>query len=336
MLMLLAPGDPVTLITYTPDSSPETAQRLRKLLGLDRPAHMQYITWLIGNDFIVENKHEPFTSMIPAAALGTLPEGITRQPYDEDYGDRKGFLRGDLGNSIQQKRPVMWLIMERVPATLQLTLSALLLGFAVGLPLGIYAAVKQGGLFDQFARFISVVGSAVPQFWLGLILIVIFAVELDWLPMFGMRNPTSSEFDLGDRVRRMIMPVSVLSLVWIATMSRYLRSSLLEELGQDYVRMAHAKGLSLRRVNWGHAARNAMLPVATIIGPALGALLGGAVVVEQVFSWPGMGRLVLTAAIQRDYPVVMGSVVITSLLFILGLLFSDILYAWLDPRIKYS
>ena len=336
MLMMLAPGDPVSLITFTPDSSPETATRLRKQLGLDRPPLIQYISWLMGNDFIIEDKHEPFSSMMSPVVLGVIPEEDTQHRADDVYGKRKGLLRGDLGQSIGHKRPVTNMILERVPATLQLSVSALILGLALGLPLGAYAAVHQGGLIDMFARFVSVIGVAVPQFWLGLILIVIFAVNLKVLPMFGMRDPTSSSFELGDRLRRMIMPVTVLSLSGIATLSRYLRSSVLEALGQDYVRTASAKGLAHRRVVWGHAVRNGLLPVATVLGPSLGTLLSGAVIVEQVFSWPGMGRLVVTAALQRDYPVVMGSVVIVSMLFIIGVLLSDVLYAWLDPRIKYN
>lgn len=336
MLIILAPGDPVALITFSPDSSPETAIRLRKQLGLDRPPLIQYVSWLLGNDFIIEDKHEPFISMMPASALNLFREADTRFTVDDVYGNRKGLLRGDLGKSIGHKRPVTNMILERVPATLQLSVSSLIMGLALGLPLGAYAAVHQGSLVDQIARFISVIGVAIPQFWLGLILIVIFAVNLDVLPMFGMRDPTSSGFELGDRLSRMIMPVTVLSLSTIATLSRYLRSSVLEALGEDYVRTASAKGLAHRRVVWGHAVRNGLLPVATILGPTLGFLLSGSVIVEQVFSWPGMGRMIVTAATQRDYPVVMGSVVIVSILFILGVLLSDVLYAWLDPRIKYG
>ena len=233
MLMILAPGDPVALITFSPDSSPETAIRLRKQLGLDRPPLIQYISWLVGNDFIIEDKHEPFLSMMPDTALAVLPEGQTQAEVDDVYGTRRGLLRGDLGTSIGHKRPVANMIIERVPATLQLSVSSLIMGLALGLPLGAYAAVHQGSLVDQVARFISVLGVAIPQFWFGLILIVTFAVNWDLLPMFGMRDPTSTSFELGDRLSRMIMPVSVLSLSGIATLSRYLRSSVLEALGQD-------------------------------------------------------------------------------------------------------
>ncbi|MCY3836388.1 MAG: ABC transporter permease [Anaerolineaceae bacterium] len=336
MLIILAPGDPVSLITFSPDSSPETAERLRKQLGLDRPPLIQYVSWLVGNDFIIEDRHEFFISMMPSSSLQLLPEENIPNSVDHVYGSRKGLLRGDLGNSIGHKRPVFHMILERVPATLQLSVASLIMGLALGLPLGAYAAVHQGGVVDQFARFISVIGVAIPQFWLGLILIVIFAVNWDLLPMFGMRDPTSTGFELADRLSRMIMPVTVLSLSGIATLSRYLRSSVLEALGEDYVRTASAKGLVHRRVIWGHAVRNGLLPVATILGPTLGALLSGSVIVEQVFSWPGMGRMIITAATQRDYPVVMGSVVIVSVLFIIGVLLSDILYAWLDPRVKYG
>jgi peptide/nickel transport system permease protein len=198
------------------------------------------------------------------------------------------------------------------------------------------AAVYHKTWVDQLVRIISVIGNAVPQFWLGLVLIIIFSVNLDVLPMSGMRDITrrGGGFDIRETSKHMIMPVFVLSLWTIAFISRFTRTELLEVLEQDFVRTAQSKGLSNRRVWWFHALPNAMIPVATFIGPALGTLLGGAVIIEKVFNWPGMGRLVVDAVFNRDYPLVMGSVVIASVLFILGLLISDILYALLDPRIR--
>jgi peptide/nickel transport system permease protein len=159
-------------------------------------------------------------------------------------------------------------------------------------------------------------------------------VQLGALPMSGMRDITSRGFDLGDILTHMILPVSVLSLNTIAFISRFTRTEVLEVLGQDYIRTARAKGLRNRAVWWWHALRNALIPVATFIGQALGTLLGGAVIIEKVFSWPGMGRLVVDSVFQRDFPLVMGSVVVASIMFIGGVLFSDLLYAWFDPRIR--
>ncbi len=317
LLMLSAPGDPIDLITFNPASAnSEQAEALRRRLGLDQPILVQYAYWLIGNDWV----------LIDMDGDG---EGDT-------YGERQGLLRGDFGQSIKQYRPVSDLITERVPATLLLTFSALIVGYGFGILLGVLAAVYHKTWVDQVVRIITVVGNAVPAFWLGLILILIFSIRLDVLPMSGMRDITnrSGGFDIVDTFRHMIMPVSVLSLWTIAFISRFTRTELLEVLEQDYIRTAQAKGISDRRVWWWHAVRNAMIPVATFIGPALGTLLAGAVIIEQVFSWPGMGRLIVNGVFQRDYPLVMGTVVVASILFILGVLVSDILYAVLDPRIR--
>src|SRR5258708_4689985 len=219
VLIISAPGDPVALITFNPQSTPESIALLRHQLGLDQPALVQYIYWLVGNDW----------------AGG---DGI-----------RRGLLRGDLGTSLYQKRPVFDLIVERIPATLQLTGSALLVGYLIGLPLGILAAIRQRTWFDQLLRFVSVIGNAVPSFWLGLILIIIFSVSLGWLPMGGQSNIYGGNFDLLDTLKHMIMPVSVLALGTIATGSRYVRSEMLEVAGEDYVRTARAKGMR-RLVVW--------------------------------------------------------------------------------------
>jgi peptide/nickel transport system permease protein len=315
LLMLSAPGDPVSLLGFNPRSTPEAQAILRRQLGLDQPILVQYLYWLFGNDWV---------------SIGSNETGT-------EYGIRHGLLRGDLGTSIsQQGRPVFDLIVERIPATLQLTLSALILGYSVGILLGVFSAVNHRGWFDQVARILSVIGNAVPSFWLGLILIIVFSVNLSWLPMMGRGPiiPPEGGFALWETMKYMIMPVGVLALGTIATVSRFTRTEVLEALVQDYVRTAQAKGLRNRRVWWGHALRNALIPVATLVGPSLGNLLGGAVIVEQVFGWPGLGRLAFGAVGVRDYPLVMGSVVFGAVLFILGVLFSDILYGVLDPRIR--
>jgi peptide/nickel transport system permease protein len=317
LVMLSAPGDPIELITFSPTrADPAAIESLRRKLGLDQPPLMQYVYWLVGNDW-------------------------TRVDSDGDgegdsYGERQGLLRGDLGQSLKHRRPVGELLVEKIPATLLLTFSALIVGYGMGIFLGILAALYHKTWVDQLVRIFTVIGNAVPQFWLGLIVIIILSVNLGILPMSGMRDITRRDggFDITETARHMIMPVFVLSLGTIAFISRFTRTELLEVFEQDFVRTARSKGLTNRRVWWIHALPNALLPVATFIGPALGTLLAGAVIVEKVFNWPGMGRLVVDGVFNRDYPLVMGSVVIASVMFILGLLISDILYTLLDPRIR--
>ena len=312
VIMTSAPGDPITLITFAPRRDAASVESMRHQLGLDQPVLMQYVYWLVGNDWVALD------------ASG------------ETHGTRLGVLRGDLGQSIRYKQPVTNLIIERIPATLQLTLTALIVGYGAGVTLGVLAAVYHKTWVDSLIRIITVVGNAVPAFWLGLILIIIFSTKLNVLPSGGLRNFASrGDPTIGETVSHMIMPVFVLSLGTIAFVSRFMRTELLEVLTQDYIRTARAKGLGNNPVWWRHAARNALIPVATFVGPAIGTLLSGAVIIEQVFDWPGMGRLVVNAVFQRDYPLVMGSVVVASVLFILGVILSDILYGLLDPRIRF-
>jgi peptide/nickel transport system permease protein len=316
LLMLATPGDPITLITFNPNATPEATAKLKRQLGLDQPPLVQYLYWLIGNDWV---------------KIDVDGDGV-----GDVNGTRRGVIRGDLGQSIALKQPVSTVIMERIPATLLLTGSAVLIGYLIGMVLGVLSAINHNGIFDNITRIVSVMGNAVPAFWLGLLLIIIFSVKLNVLPMSGMRDitKTDSGFNLFDTLRYMIMPVTVLSLGIIASISRYTRIQVLEVLGQDYVRTAHAKGLAATGVYLRHVTRNALIPVITLLGGALGTLLGGAVIVEQVFSWPGLGRLVIEAVSKRDYPVIMGSVLISGVLYIIGLLVSDMLYVLVDPRIR--
>lgn len=316
LLMLKTPGDPVTLITFRPNNNPETTAILKRQLGLDKPPLVQYVYWLIGNDW-------------------------TRIDVDGDgegdiNGTRKGILRGDLGQSIQQKRPVIDVIGERITATLLLTVPSLVIGYLVGMIIGLLAAIYHGSWFDQLSRLLSVVGNAIPSFWLGLIMIIFFSVRLDWLPMSGMRDITkpSSEYQVWDSIPYMVMPVSVFALIIVASISRFTRAQALEVMGQDYVRTAYAKGLKVQRIYLHHIARNALIPIVTLLGGSIGFLLSGAVIIEQVFSWPGLGRTAIDAVSQRDYPVIMGTVIIGGVMYIIGLLFSDILYGFVDPRIR--
>ncbi len=315
MIILSAPGDPVAMITWGPNMNTAANEAMRRQLGLDQPPLVQYVYWLVGNDWTLID--------IDGDGIGETP------------GERHGLLRGDFGKSIKNKRPVMQQLAQRIPATLRLGAAAITIGFLMGIVLGVLAAVFHRTWVDQVIRVISVVGNAVPQFWLGLLLIIIFGVQLDLLPISGMQNITRrGGFDLADALRHMILPVFVLSLNWIAFLSRFTRAQILEVLQQDYVRTAYAKGLNQRVIWLRHALRNGLLPVATFLGPAIGTVLAGAVIIEQVFAWPGMGKLIIDAVFARDYPVVMGSVVIASLMFIIGVLLSDIMYVILDPRIR--
>jgi peptide/nickel transport system permease protein len=318
LLMMATPGDPITIITFNPSSDPESTMILRRQLGLDQPALTQYLYWLVGNDWVHID--------------------VDGDGDGDMYGKRQGFLRGDLGQSLKYKYSVTALILQRVLPTLQLGLAAVLIGYGLGIPLGLLSAVYHRSWFDQLARVISVVGNAVPSFWLALLLIILFSVNLGWLPMSGMFDITknSATVTILDTIPYMVMPVVVLSLGIVASVSRFTRAQVLESMEQDYVRTAYAKGLSDRRVRWNHIIPNTLIPAATLLGPALGTILSGAVVIEQTFSWPGMGRLVIDAVFQRDYPLIMGSVVLGAVLYILGVLISDILYAVLDPRIRFG
>jgi peptide/nickel transport system permease protein len=257
------------------------------------------------------------------------------RPLPIQYLDWLGrAARLDFGRSFQTHLPARDLILERVPATLELTVAALVFGLVLGIPAGTWAAIHRGRWPDQLVRVFAVVGDAVPHFWLGLILLAILSVQLRWLPTGGISTLGASPQDLGDRLRHLILPAVVLGTGTLALFARYMRTEVLDVLGQDYVRTARAKGLPELVVLSRHALRNALLPVVTVLGSSLPVLLAGAATTEYVFSWPGMGRLAVDAAGARDYPVVMGLVLIAAVLIIVGSLLSDILYGVVDPRIR--
>ncbi len=238
-----------------------------------------------------------------------------------DYFER--LLRGDLGVSLHSQRPIVDLILERFPATLELALAALVVAVVIAFPLGVLAAVRKDTPWDYSAMSVSLFGVSMPNFWLGPVLILIFSVWLGWLPVSGRDEPTS-----------IILPAITLGTALAAVLSRMVRAALLEVLGEDFVRTARAKGLSERRVIWRHALRNALLPVVTILGLQLGVLLGGAVITEIVFSWPGLGQLTIEAIQTRDYPVVQACVLLISVGYVLVNTLTDLVYAWLDPRVR--
>ena len=233
--------------------------------------------------------------------------------------------RGDFGTSLAFGRPAILVVLERVPATLTLTATAVVLGLAVGIPAGVVAAVRAGTTIDRLVMAMVLLGQSVPTFWLGLLMIRIFAVNLRWLPVSGYGG-----------VLNLVMPALALGLYLAALLARLTRSEMLEALAQDYVRTARAKGLSERAVTIVHALKNALLPIVTLIGLQLGALLGGAVVTETVFAWPGIGTLVLDAILRKDYPVLLAAVELVAAAFIVINMSLDLLYGYLDPRLRLA
>lgn len=241
-----------------------------------------------------------------------------------------GLLQGALGYSYRTGRPVLEEIMVRFPSTAQLALTSLVVSVFIAIPLGVLSAVRRNGFLDAASRFISLLGLSIPNFWLGILLISVFAVHLRWLPSGG-----SIPFEWSwDYLKFLLLPAITLGTSMAAVTMRMTRSSLLEVLGQDYIRTAESKGLTPRTVVGLHGLRNALIPVVTVVGIQAGALLGGTIVVEQVFSWPGLGTLVVQAIGNRDYTVVQGTVLFLAAFFVVVSLLVDILYIYLDPRLR--
>jgi peptide/nickel transport system permease protein len=333
LLMAAAPGGPVAALTFDPKFTPAQRERVAAQLGVNDPLPVQYLRWLLGDDWMRWDSDGDGVS--DHAVLIPLT-GSTGEPLPP--GKNLGILRGDFGRSFALRRPVIDLIGERVMNTLELGASALVLGLAVGVPVGILAAVRKGGWFDNFTRVLAVVFNAIPVFWLGLILILVFGSWLKILPM-GSRCSALSVGGcppIWERINYLILPTFVLATGAIAVYSRYMRASMLDVMSQDYMRTAQAKGLSGRTVWFRHGARNALIPLATFLGPAITGLLSGAAITETIFSWPGLGRFAVQAVTQQDYPVVMTVVIIGAVATILGYILSDILYAVIDPRIRFD
>jgi peptide/nickel transport system permease protein len=296
----LAPGEPVEMQTaMNPRITAETRQRLREFYGLDKPLYVQYGTWL--------------------GKLAHLDFGRSFAP---------------------DNRPVIDKISERIPITLSLNIIALVLEFGLAIPIGIFAAVRQNTLLDRGVTVFVFIGFAVPTFWLALLLMYFFGVKLEWLPISGLHSLGSEEYGtlrwLWDLAKHLVMPISVASFGSLAGLSRYMRSTMLEVIRQDYITTARAKGLAERTVIYRHALRNALLPVITLLGFSLPGLIGGSVIFETIFSIPGMGQLFYAGVMSRDYPLVMGILVIGAFLTLLGNLLADICYAFADPRIRHG
>ncbi|MET7394995.1 nickel ABC transporter permease [Dactylosporangium sp. NPDC005572] len=243
------------------------------------------------------------------------------------FGD---LLRGDLGTSMRTGQPVLDEILQRLPSTLLLAISALLVAVLLSIPLGILSATRRNGPLDAVARVVSLIGLSVPNFWLGILLVYVFSVSLGWLPSQG----ASEGGGLLDNVRYLVLPAVTLGASLAAINMRMTRSSMLEVLNQDYVRTARAKGLAERVIMVRHALRNSLIPVVTVLGIELGALLGGTVIVEQVFAWPGLGTMVIRGISQRDYPVVQGTLLFLAFFYVLVNYLVDLVYTYLDPRLR--
>lgn len=243
-------------------------------------------------------------------------------------------LQGEFGTSlIKQGTPVSEMILERLPNTLLLMIVSTIIAIVISIPIGVLSARKQYSLTDYSVTFLSFIGLATPNFWIGLMLLMVFAVHLGWFPTGGVAT-LNAPYSLWDRIHHLILPAFVLATADMAGLTRYTRTSMLEVLKQDYIRTARAKGFKERKVVYGHGLRNALIPFVTIFGLMLPSFIGGAVIVEKIFSWPGIGQLFIDSAFQRDYPVLMAMTVIASSLVVIGNLLADLLYAVVDPRIE--
>lgn len=296
----LAPGEPVDMQTaMNPKVTAEARQKMREFYGLDKPLHVQYVTWL--------------------GRLAHLDFGRSFAP---------------------DNRPVTDKIVERIPVTLGLNVIALILEFGLAIPIGILAAVRRDTLVDKGITVFVFLGFAMPTFWLALLLMYLFGVKLDWLPISGLHSLGSDQLGLlawtWDLVKHLVLPVGIATFGSLAGLSRYMRSTMLEVIRQDYITTARAKGLSERVVIYRHALRNALLPVITLLGFSLPGLIGGSVIFETIFAIPGMGQLFYTGVMSRDYPLVMGILVIGAFLTLIGNLVADICYSIADPRIRHG
>jgi ABC-type dipeptide/oligopeptide/nickel transport system permease component len=299
-LLLLIPGDPARVL-LGPDASADVVAQMRVTLGLDLPWYVRLGRYLLG------------------------------------------LLHGDLGRSIFESQSVARLIGDRLGATVELAVAAMLVALAIGISLGVIAAVRRGGVADVLAMLIAQLGVSMPVYWLGIMLVLGFAVTLNWLPAIGRGPPitdaaaallTGNAAPLALALEHIVLPALALGIGAAAIISRVVRASLLETMSADFIRTGYAKGLRAVRVVLVHALPNAMLPILNVIGLRFGALLGGAVLTETIFNWPGLGQLIVTAILQRDIPLVQGVVLVFALLFALTNLAVDLLSTVIDPRVR--
>lgn len=331
LLLQLAPGDPMAQVPLT--VPPEVKQKMREALGLGAPIHIQYLKWLY-QFFVVEPS--VFIDHLTANSFlfGWLPDTQLSMTVDPITGT---MMQTQRVISWQTRSPVMDIVIQRLPQTLWVVGLSYVVGILIAIPIGIYSAYRHYSLFDQTGTFITMVGFSVPPFFTGPLLIVIFSVSLGWLPsIYDTTLVVNSWATFKTQLMQMIMPVMVLALQTTAQISRYMRSAMLDNLNQDYVRTARAKGLSESVVVMVHVLRNSMIPVVTIIALGMPAIFGGAIITENVFKVNGIGQLLLTALFANDLPMVMTLTFIFAILIVLFNLIADILYGVLDPRIRYD
>lgn len=295
-IMQLAPGNPMQTM-IDPTINMEDIEKAEEKLGFNDPLIVQYYNWI------------------------------------------SEIVRGNFGYTVRTGQPVMKLILERLPATLLLTMTAFVVSFVLGVPLGVYSATHKYTNADYSLTVFAFIGISIPSFFFGLSLIFIFAINLGWFPTSGFTTVGADLTGIQlffDKVRHLIMPATVLALPNLATVMRFTRSSMIEVLNEDYIRTAKAKGLKDKVVEYKHALRNSLIPVVTIFGLSIPFLFGGAYITETIFNWPGMGSLGISAITGREYPIVMGLNLFTSVLVLFGNLIADVFYAMLDPRIRYN
>ena len=321
-LVNIAPGGPLATQSRSRRISPEKQESMKRQFGLDKPLPVQYVVWLVGNDWMRVDEDG---------------DGVA-----DSYGTRKGIIRGDFGFSYRNRNPVLEEIGDRVFNTIYLMSITLAVVAIVAIPIGIISAIRQYSTFDITATTLSFMGQAIPEFWLGLILILIFYSWLEnpftgepLLPSGGM-STLGADFSIWDRIKHLILPVTMGMVGWVAWYSRFLRSSMLEVKNQDYIRTARAKGQHERVIYMRHALKNALIPLVTMFALDFPYIFAGSLYVELLFSWPGMGRLYYDAATARDYPILLAVLIIGAGIIIFANLMADIAYAYLDPRVRYD
>jgi peptide/nickel transport system permease protein len=292
-ILLHLSGDPAVLM-MPPDATKEDIENFRKLMGFNDPLFVSWPPWRIMTD----------------TQYGRFVAGV---------------VRGDFGNSFRHQQPALGLVLERMPATIRLTLAAMGIAVCVAIPVGILSAVKRNTALDHLGMLMALLGQSMPVYWLGIMFILLFAVRLSLFPAFGSGT-----------WHHLVLPAVTLGAFSMARIARLTRSGMLEVLGQEYIRTARAKGLRDLRVILKHALKNAAIPVITVIGLDLGTLLGGAVITETIFAWPGVGRLAIQAIANRDYPVVQAAVFVLAAIFVLINFLVDVLYSCVDPRVAYK
>ncbi len=296
-LLHAAPGEPFAHLLDDPRTTVEQRELLRERYGLDLPLPVQYARFVAG------------------------------------------VARGDLGDSYARRRPVRSLLVEHLPRTLLLMGTALLVGFGLGIAIGAWQAARRGSAVDRWTERVTVALGAFPDFWVALALLLLFGLKLRWFPVGGMTDPTMHDYlpymgRVADIARHLVLPASSLALLIMAVVARHQRAAVLDVLPDDFVRTARAKGATPASVTWRHALRNALLPTITLVGLSVPALVGGAVLVEHTFSWPGMGKLAVDAIVARDYPVVLGVTLAASTLVVVGAILTEVAHAWVDPRTR--